>query len=75
MEPARLSQTPAPGDDATVDVRIAATGHLIHAAQARSVDDALPGLLRTAMEKASAVGHGRDSYAGLIEVPRPAPKG
>ncbi|MGW0611536.1 NAD(P)-dependent oxidoreductase [Streptomyces sp. NPDC002788] len=59
-----------PGDDATVDVQIAAIGHLIHAAQARGVDNALPELLRTAMEKASAAGHGTDSYASLIEVLR-----
>ncbi|MGW5619173.1 NAD(P)-dependent oxidoreductase [Streptomyces sp. NPDC003877] len=63
-----------PGDDATVDVQIAAIGHLIHAAGARGVDNALPELLRTAMEKASAAGHGQDSYASLIEVLRPAPR-
>ncbi|AXE90724.1 NAD(P)-dependent oxidoreductase [Streptomyces sp. Go-475] len=64
-----------PGDDATVDVQIAAIDHLIHAAAARGVDNALPELLKTAMEKASAAGHGQDSYASLIEVLRPAPRG
>jgi 3-hydroxyisobutyrate dehydrogenase-like beta-hydroxyacid dehydrogenase len=59
-----------PGDDATVDVQIAAIGHLIHAAEARGVDTALPELLRAMMEKAAAAGHGADSYAGLIEVLR-----
>ncbi|GGX19932.1 NAD(P)-dependent oxidoreductase [Streptomyces lomondensis] len=62
-----------PGDDATVDVQIAAIGHLIHAAAARGIDNALPELLKTAMEKASAAGHGQDSYASLIEVLRSAP--
>ncbi|MGX1567771.1 NAD(P)-dependent oxidoreductase [Streptomyces sp. NPDC055506] len=60
-----------PGDDATVDVQIAAIDHLIHAAAARGIDNALPELLKTAMEKAGAAGHGQDSYASLIEVLRP----
>ncbi|WP_039934401.1 NAD(P)-dependent oxidoreductase [Streptomyces viridochromogenes] len=63
-----------PGDDATVDVQIAAIDHLIHAAAARGIDNALPELLRAAMEKAGAQGHGKDSYASLIEVLRPAPR-
>ncbi|KDN75730.1 6-phosphogluconate dehydrogenase [Streptomyces olindensis] len=63
-----------PGDDATVDVQIAAIDHLIHAAAARGIDNALPELLKTAMEKASAAGHGQDSYASLIQVLRPAPR-
>ncbi|MDT0390324.1 NAD(P)-dependent oxidoreductase [Streptomyces dubilierae] len=61
-----------PGDDATVDVQIAAVDHLLHAAAARGVDNALPDLLKALMEKASAAGHGQDSYAALIEVLRPA---
>ncbi len=60
-----------PGDDATVDVQIAAIDHLIHAAAARGIDNALPELLKAAMEKAGAAGHGQDSYASLIEVLRP----
>ncbi|GKQ37881.1 NAD(P)-dependent oxidoreductase [Streptomyces sp. A012304] len=59
-----------PGDDATVDVQIAAIEHLIHAAAARGIDNALPELLRTAMERAKAAGHGSDSYASVIEVLR-----
>ncbi|MXM65052.1 NAD(P)-binding domain-containing protein [Streptomyces sp. HUCO-GS316] len=59
-----------PGDDATVDVQIAAIDHLIHAAALRGVDNALPELLRTAMQRAKAAGHGSDSYASLIEVLR-----
>ncbi|WP_214413034.1 NAD(P)-dependent oxidoreductase [Sphaerisporangium fuscum] len=59
-----------PGDDATVDVQIAAIGHLIHAASARGVDNALPELLKGMMERARAAGHGSDSYASLIEVLR-----
>ncbi|MEU6727250.1 NAD(P)-binding domain-containing protein [Nonomuraea wenchangensis] len=59
-----------PGDDATVDVQIAAIDHLLHAAEARRVDNALPELLKSLMERAKAAGHGSDSYASLIEVMR-----
>ncbi|HET6706860.1 NAD(P)-dependent oxidoreductase [Amycolatopsis sp.] len=57
-----------PGADATVDVQVAAIGHLIHAAGARGVDNALPELLKEMMERASAAGHGSDSFASLVEV-------
>ncbi|GHH43822.1 3-hydroxyisobutyrate dehydrogenase [Streptomyces candidus] len=57
-----------PGDDATVDVQIATIDHLIHAAAARGIDNALPELLKSAMERAKAAGHGSDSYASVIEV-------
>lgn len=59
-----------PGDDATVDIQIAVIDHLLHAAEARGVDNALPRLLKTLMERASATGHGADSYGSLIEVLR-----
>jgi 3-hydroxyisobutyrate dehydrogenase-like beta-hydroxyacid dehydrogenase len=57
-----------PGDDATVDVQIAAIDHLLHAATSRGIDNALPLLLKSAMERAKAAGHGSDSYASVIEV-------
>ncbi|AWS39988.1 NAD(P)-dependent oxidoreductase [Streptosporangium sp. 'caverna'] len=57
-----------PGDDATVDVQITAIDHLIHAAAARGLDNALPELLKATMERAKAAGHGSDSYASVIEV-------
>lgn len=57
-----------PGDDATIDVQIAAIDHLIHAAAARGIDNALPELLRATMERARAAGHGSDSYASVVEV-------
>ncbi|MDT0545753.1 MULTISPECIES: NAD(P)-dependent oxidoreductase [Streptomyces] len=59
-----------PGDDATIDVQIAAIEHLLHAAASRGVDNALPELLKSTMERASAAGHGPDSFAGVIEVLR-----
>lgn len=57
-----------PGDDATVDVQIAAIDHLLHAAAARGIDNALPELLKSTMERTKAAGHGSDSYASVIEV-------
>ncbi|MFI0975905.1 NAD(P)-dependent oxidoreductase [Streptomyces sp. NPDC021093] len=59
-----------PGDDATVDVQIVAVDHLLHAAAARGLDNALPELLKSAMERTRAAGHGSDSYASVIEVLR-----
>ncbi|MFG3708229.1 NAD(P)-dependent oxidoreductase [Micromonospora sp. NPDC047670] len=61
-----------PGDDATVDIQIAAIDHLIHAAADRGVDNALPELLKAMMRKAEADGHGSDSYASLVSVLRPS---
>ncbi|MEV7847669.1 NAD(P)-binding domain-containing protein [Streptomyces cyaneofuscatus] len=57
-----------PGDDATVDVQIAAIDHLLHAAAARGIDNALPELLKATMERTRDLGHGSDSYASVIEV-------
>ncbi|MFM9372756.1 NAD(P)-dependent oxidoreductase [Streptomyces sp. Da 82-17] len=64
-----------PGDDATVDVQIATVQHLVHAAEARGVDTALPRLLESAMRRAAAAGHGSDSYASVVEVLRDAGRG
>lgn len=57
-----------PGDDATVDVQITAIDHLLHAAAARGIDNALPELLKATMERTRDLGHGSDSYASVIEV-------
>ncbi|MFJ8847180.1 NAD(P)-dependent oxidoreductase [Streptomyces cyaneofuscatus] len=62
-----------PGDDATVDVQIAAIDHLLHAAAARGIDNALPELLKATMERTRDLGHGSDSYASVIEVLRKGP--
>ncbi|MER7514898.1 NAD(P)-binding domain-containing protein [Streptomyces sp. NPDC126499] len=56
-----------PGDDATIDVQVAAIGHLLHAGEARGVDDRLPRLHLELMREAVAAGHGGDSYARIIE--------
>ncbi|MEU9675591.1 NAD(P)-binding domain-containing protein [Streptomyces parvus] len=59
-----------PGDDATVDVQIATIDHLLHAAAARGLDNALPELLKSTMERTRDAGHGSSSYASVIEVLR-----
>lgn len=59
-----------PGDDATVDVQVAAIDHLLHAAAARGIDNALPELLKATMERTRDLGHGSDSYASVIEALR-----
>ena len=64
-----------PGDDATVDVQIAAIDHLLHAAAARGIDNALPELLKATMERTRDLGHGSDSYASVIEVLRKGASG
>ncbi|MFI6642394.1 NAD(P)-dependent oxidoreductase [Streptomyces sp. NPDC050504] len=63
-----------PGDDATIDVQVAAIGHLLHAARARGVDNRLPELHLALMRGAAEAGHGGDSYARLIDAFR-APRG
>ncbi|MGW6915737.1 NAD(P)-dependent oxidoreductase [Kitasatospora sp. NPDC054939] len=57
-----------PGDDATLDVHLAAMEHLLHASRDRGVDTALPELFHRQTARAIAEGHGADSYARLIEV-------
>ncbi|MFE6849860.1 NAD(P)-dependent oxidoreductase [Streptomyces sp. NPDC057674] len=56
-----------PGDDATIDVQVATIGHLLHAAEARGVDNRLPELHLELMRAAVEAGHGGDSYARIIE--------
>lgn len=57
-----------PGDDATVDVQIAAVDHLIHATAARGLDTALPTLLKSTMERVKTAGCGSDSFASVVKV-------
>ncbi|MEU7900359.1 NAD(P)-dependent oxidoreductase [Nonomuraea sp. NPDC049152] len=67
---AQVDEGRYPGDDATVDVQIVTIDHLIHAAQKRGVDNALPELLKDTMLRARAAGHGSDSFGSIIEVLR-----
>ncbi|OKK05870.1 6-phosphogluconate dehydrogenase [Streptomyces sp. CB03234] len=56
-----------PGDDATIDVQLAAIEHLLHAGRERGIDGRLPELHRELMAKAVAEGNGGDSYARLVD--------
>ncbi|MFC9794240.1 NAD(P)-dependent oxidoreductase [Streptomyces sp. NPDC127584] len=56
-----------PGADATIDVQVAAIGHLLHAGEARGIDGRLPELHLDLMRAAVEAGHGGDSYARIIE--------
>ncbi|MFF9913940.1 NAD(P)-dependent oxidoreductase [Streptomyces sp. NPDC013457] len=56
-----------PGADATIDVQVAAIGHLLHAGEERGIDDRLPRLHLELMRAAVEAGHGGDSYARIIE--------
>ncbi|MFF9016199.1 NAD(P)-dependent oxidoreductase [Streptomyces sp. NPDC014870] len=56
-----------PGADATIDVQVAAIGHLLHAGEERGIDDRLPRLHLELMRAAVDAGHGGDSYARIIE--------
>ncbi|MGW3406159.1 NAD(P)-dependent oxidoreductase [Streptomyces zhihengii] len=56
-----------PGDDATVDIQLAAVQHLLEASRDRGVDTRLPELHRDLMTRTVASGHGRDSYGRVIE--------
>ncbi|MCP2166282.1 NAD(P)-dependent oxidoreductase [Goodfellowiella coeruleoviolacea] len=68
----QVDQGSYPGDDASLDVHVAAIQHLVHASEARGVDRSLPELLLSMIERAAADGHNQDSYARLIDVLRPA---
>ncbi len=57
-----------PGDDAGLDIHLAAMEHLLHASRARGVDTTLPEVFAGQARQAIAAGHGADSYARLIEV-------
>ncbi|MFF7182031.1 NAD(P)-binding domain-containing protein [Streptomyces sp. NPDC008121] len=63
----QIDQGEYPGADATIDVQVAAIGHLLHAGDARGVDGRLPRLHLELMRSAVDAGHGGDSYARLIE--------
>ncbi|CAL9466537.1 6-phosphogluconate dehydrogenase [Streptomyces sp. DH-12] len=56
-----------PGHDATIDVQVAAIGHLLHAGADRGIDPRLPELHLELMRQMVAAGHGSDSYARMID--------
>ncbi|MFI9719268.1 NAD(P)-dependent oxidoreductase [Streptomyces sp. NPDC052396] len=56
-----------PGDDATLDVHLAAIGHLVSAGAARGIDSGLPAVFQDLVGRAVAAGHGKDGWARLVE--------
>ncbi|WP_372409564.1 NAD(P)-dependent oxidoreductase [Streptomyces luteireticuli] len=59
-----------PGDDATLDVHAAAIEHLVHASEARGIASGLPEIFRDLTRRGIEAGHGRDSWARLVELVR-----
>ncbi|KNB51946.1 NAD(P)-dependent oxidoreductase [Streptomyces caatingaensis] len=59
-----------PGDDATLDVHAAAVEHLVHASEARGIASGLPEVFRELTRRGVEAGHGRDSWARLVEFVR-----
>ena len=58
------------GNQATLDVHLAAMEHIVAAAGDSGVNDALPRLVRDLAAQAVAEGHGDDEIAALVEVLR-----
>ena len=58
------------GNQATLDVHLAAMEHIVAAAADSGVSDALPRLVRDLAAQAVAEGHGDDEIAALVEVLR-----
>ncbi|MEU7532093.1 NAD(P)-binding domain-containing protein [Saccharothrix sp. NPDC042600] len=57
-----------PAPDATVESHLAAMDLLVRESETSGVDAGLPRFVRAVAERAVAAGHGRDSYAALVEV-------
>ncbi|ONK16123.1 hypothetical protein [Streptomyces sp. MP131-18] len=57
-----------PGDEEWLDLDAPLMDHLVTATEAGGLDPALPLLIRTLTRRGTDAGHGRDSFASLIEV-------
>ncbi|WP_171168798.1 NAD(P)-dependent oxidoreductase [Streptomyces sp. I05A-00742] len=64
-----------PGDDATLDVHLAAIDHLVHASEARGVASGLPEIFKGLARRAVDAGHGGDSWGRLVELVREGGEG
>jgi 3-hydroxyisobutyrate dehydrogenase-like beta-hydroxyacid dehydrogenase len=58
------------GDQATLDVHLAAMRHILGAARLSGVDEAFPRLLVDIVSRAVARGHGAEEIAGVVQVLR-----
>ncbi|WP_017589980.1 NAD(P)-dependent oxidoreductase [Nocardiopsis ganjiahuensis] len=59
-----------PGDQDWLELDAPLMDHLVEAARARGIDTALPELIRSLTAKGIEAGHGRASFASLVEVLR-----
>ena len=59
-----------PGDEEWLELDAPLMDHLVHACEEHGLDTALPRLIRALTSRGIAAGHGRDSYASLIEIMR-----
>ncbi|WP_329429033.1 NAD(P)-binding domain-containing protein [Streptosporangium sp. NBC_01495] len=59
-----------PGDEEWLELDAPLMDHLVHASEEHGLDTALPQLIRALTSKGIAAGHGKDSYASLIEIMR-----
>ncbi|UAK32168.1 NAD(P)-dependent oxidoreductase [Nocardia asteroides] len=56
-----------PGDEEWLELDAPLMDHLIHAARQRGINTELPQLIRSLTHRGIEAGHGRDSFASLIE--------
>ncbi|MEN3610591.1 NAD(P)-binding domain-containing protein [Plantactinospora sp. ZYX-F-223] len=59
-----------PGDDEWLELDAPLMDHLIEAARASYIDTSLPVLIKSLTDQGIAAGHGKDSFASLVEVIR-----
>ncbi|GAB2581853.1 NAD(P)-binding domain-containing protein [Streptomyces capparidis] len=59
-----------PGDQEWLELDAPLMDHLIEAGRARGLDTALPELVKSLTARGIAAGHGRDSFASLVEIIR-----
>ncbi|MEO3929075.1 NAD(P)-binding domain-containing protein [Micromonosporaceae bacterium B7E4] len=59
-----------PGDEEWLELDAPLMDHLIEAAQTRGIDTSLPTLIKSLTHQGIAAGHGKDSFASLVEVIR-----
>lgn len=64
-----------PGDEEWLELDAPLMDHLIEAGRTRGLDNALPELIKSLTERGIDAGHGRNSFASLVEVLRDAPTG
>lgn len=59
-----------PGDEEWLELDAPLMDHLVEATRARGIDPSLPSLIKSLTDQGIAAGHGKDSFASLVEVIR-----